>query len=1117
MKLTVMKQAGSWVAVALWVLLAGGCSKPPAQTALFEVLQSSRTGLHHSNNLKPTAAVNMFTYMYFYNGAGVGAGDFNNDGLTDLFFASNQGANQLYLNKGNLSFETATAAAAIPDRGGWSTGVSVADVNGDGLLDIYVCQVGAFESLEGANQLLICQGIKNGVPVYKDEAAERGVAFSGFSTQAAFFDFDLDGDLDLYLLNHAVHQRGNFAERKAFAGTYHPQTGDRFYRNDGGHFTDITRESGINSTAIGYGLGIAVSDINLDGYPDLYIGNDFHENDYLYINTGKGSFTDEGARQMGHTSQFSMGVDVADADNDGFPEIMSVDMLPADPYILKRSLGDDEYAIFQMKQAYGYQPQYARNALQWNRGNGAFSEVAQYGGVAATDWSWAPLWMDFDNDGLKDLFVSNGIPRRLNDIDYVAYVSGGQMQTSISSGAVGQNDFAAIDAFPQIKLPNKFFRNGGNLQFKDAAGAIAGDKPTFSNGAVYADLDNDGDLDIVVNNIDEEVLVYQNKTNDAAATPFLRLKLEGPKGNTKAVGAKLLVYADGGIRTYEHIGVRGFQSSMEVPLHVGLHQTTVDSMLLIWPDNSYQRLQWKAGINELRVQHKQGLPRFDYTRLHKNDNAATIDFQNITAASGLEYRHKENAFVEFDREPLMPHMVSREGPAMAVADINGDGLDDVFLGAAAGSTAAILVQTKGGRFVARDQPALQADSLAEDVDAVWADVNGDGAKDLIVASGGNEYRGEHALRQPRLYTNDGRGNLQRQHDAFAGIYLTASCVVAHDFTGDGAVDLFIGARAEPMAYGQPPRSYLLQNDGTGRFSDRTAALAPGLQNVGMVGGAAWADVDGDGDEDLVLALQWGPVQAFINNSGRFSAKSLTNGNGWWQFVLPVDVDRDGDLDLIAGNLGQNHRLRATADQPVQLYCHDFDGNGIQEQVLTYFVAGREIPFASKMDLEKQIPLLRKQFLYAADFAKATLPDILGNAKLQAATRLKADYFSSAVLLNDGKGTFTTMPLPWQAQLSTYRTAAVTDFNGDNLPDIMLGGNFWEASVGIGRQDAAGGIFLINKGKGNFAAATPSLQIQGQVRRMAKLDVAGSDALLLARNNDSAMLLRRITPVKRVSN
>ncbi|HYE55298.1 MAG TPA: VCBS repeat-containing protein [Chitinophagaceae bacterium] len=1098
------------IALCFFSLLALlSCNADRKEAPLFEVLDNKRTGLDFSNKLTPAPDFNMFQYMYFYNGAGLGAGDFNNDGRIDLFFASNQGKNTLYLNTGNLQFKDVTDAAKVPQDGGWSTGVSVVDINNDGLLDIYVCRVGKYGKLNSKNQLLVCERIdQNGTPVYADKAKDYGLDFSGFSTQAAFLDYDMDGDLDMYLLNHSLRFNGTFAERKAYEGTADSLSGDKLYRNDGRIFTDVTAASGIISSVIGYGLGVCVADINLDGYPDMYIGNDFHENDYLYINQRNGTFKEELTARTMHISQFSMGVDVADVNNDAWPEIISMDMLPDDPYILKRSLGEDAYDVFHHKVRYGYHYQYARNTLQLNRGNGQFSEIGLFAGVGATDWSWAPLWVDFDNDGLKDLFVSNGIPKRLNDIDYVNYVSNEEIQYKIRMNQVEQKDMALIDKFPQIKLHNKFFRNAGGLQFRDQANAIASDKLTYSNGAVYADFDNDGDLDIAVNNIDEPALLYQNKSNDAGSRPFMEVKLKGPQNNVYATGARIMVFCNGGIRTYEKYPARGFQSSMEIPMHVGLEQVKVDSILLIWPDNTYEHIAWKSTEPKLVRSYRSGLPVFNYTALANRRPDMLKKAEDITTGTGLLFRHRENPFMEFDREPLIPRMVSREGPALATGDMNGDGLDDVFIGAARDEQSGLFLQQPSGKFVRSVQPALRKDSIYEDVDACWADVNKDGFTDLVVASGGNEFYGPDFHLLPRVYLNNGAHQLEKLEGAFDSLFITASCIVPHDFNGDGYVDLFLGGRAVPWEYGQTPRSYLLLNDKTGRFRDVTQAYAKDLSLAGFVTQASWTDIDKDGDKDLLLALEWDGICAFINDKGRFTKKMLSAQKGWWNFALPVDIDNDGDLDLIAGNLGLNSRLKATADEPVKLYYADFDNNGKREQVLTYYLHGREIPFATKAELEKQMPVLRKRFLYAEDFAKASLDELFGGEKLKGAIKVSADYFSNAVFINQGDLNFRVQALPWEAQLSSYRDAAVIDANGDNLPDILLGGNFYESNIQMGRYDADIGTVLVNKGNGSFACELlKGPVVKGEVRRIRKLMLGRDEAMVLARNNDSTIVLK----------
>ena len=1099
-------------------LLIFSCSqKKQLRSSFFKTLESNYTGINFANKLTPTPRFNLFSYMYYYNGAGIGAGDFNNDGLIDLFFSANQGDNKIFLNKGKLKFEDVTLQAQIPQDSGWSTGVSVVDINNDGLLDIYVCKVGHYKTLNSKNQLLVCKGIdKNGIPFYKDEAKEYGLDFTGFSTQATFFDYDGDGDLDMFLLNHSVNHDGNYAPRENFLNTFDSLAGQKLYQNDtyknasgktSVHFKDVTKESGINGSRIGYGLGVAVADINLDGWPDFYVGNDFHENDYLYINQKNGKFSEETNSRLMHTSQFSMGVDVADVNNDAYPEIISMDMLPYDPYILRRSIAEDDYNIFTQKISYGYNYQYSRNNLQFNRRNGMFSETGQYSNVYNTDWSWAALWMDFDNDGSKDLFISNGIPKRMNDIDYINFVSDDKVQQKLKDSDFAGKDMGLLSKFPEIKIPNKFFYNKGDLVFQDVTDSVENNKPCFSNGAIYADLDNDGDLDIVVNNIDEPALVYENTANEKMNNAFTSIKLKGAENNINAIGAKVILFANGGIRTYENNTVHGFQSSMLAPINIGLYNTKVDSAFIIWPDNSYQSIDIKIN-QQVSFSYKQGLHQFDYNRLTGYYKKSSAKMEDITSSTGLDYRHIENVINEFNREPLIPHMLSTEGPALAVADINHDGLEDIFVGASKTFHNAVFLQTPGGKFVKTLQPEMLLDSMWENVDAVWVDVNNDNNLDLVIASGGNEYYGQDQHLLPLVYLNDGKGNLKRESDAFTNIYVTQSIVVPYDFNGDGFTDLFIGGRDIPWEYGAIPRSFLLQNDGTGKFFDVTEKYSKDLLQPGMVTGAQWYDINKDGKKDLLLCYEWGGIDAFINNNKNFTKKIITQKKGWWNFILPCDINNDGNIDLIAGNLGLNNKLKASNEEPVSLYYNDFDNNGKKEQLVTYFLNHEEIPFSTKQELEKQLPFLKKKFLYAEDFAKSSLTSLFGNDKIKEANKLTANYFSNAVLINKGNLQFEANAFPFDAQLSCFRDAVIVNANNDNLPDIFIAGNFYDNNVELGRNDGDFGTILINKGNGKFEANTLNgVILKGQVRHIKPIQIGKQAAFILAMNNDSLRVLK----------
>jgi hypothetical protein len=1092
------------VAVLLISALMLSCNKGrpgDGHTPLFSLLDTKQTHIGFVNQVNYTEEFNTYTYRNFYNGAGVGIGDFNNDGLPDLYFCGNIADNKLYINKGSFQFEDITEKAGTACAGAWSTGVSIADINGDGWPDIYVCKSGDPKSNHRKNELFI----NNGDLTFTEKAAEYGLDVMGLSNHASFFDYDNDGDLDCYLLNNSFQSVTDFDITPRQRDIRDTLEANMLFRNDEGHFVDVSREAGIYGSKIGFGLGVSVADVNRDGWMDIYVANDFFERDYLYINNKNGTFTESLEDQIRETSLGAMGADIADINNDAWPDIFVTEMTPEDNPRLKTKVLFENWDRYQMKIKNGYYHQFARNVLQLNNKNGSFSEIGRLSGVSTTDWSWGALITDMDNDGWKDIFVANGIYKDLLDRDYLDIYSNPSMMRSIIN-TQEKAILKIIDMIPSVKIPNYAFHNNGNLNFTNSADKWGLNTPSFSNGAAYGDLDNDGDIDLVVNNVNMPPFIYRNETNLNPESNFLVTEMKGTGKNSGAIGACVTLYYSGKVNYQEVIPARGFMSSVDSRLHFGLGSATlIDSLKVKWPDGMCTLLRSVTVNQFLKLDH----PGSENKCPEVQEKKQSPLFEKMNQIMGLDFIHKENDFSDFDRDRLLFQMYSNEGPHIAVGDVNGDNLDDIYICGAKDSPGTLLVHDKNGQFRKTNQPLLEADKISEDTDCAFFDADGDGDQDLYVASGGNEFPSSSSALTDRLYINDGKGNFVKSDQMLPdGKYESTSCVEPADFDKDGDIDLFVGIRLLPFSYGLPVNGYILENDGHGIFTNVTEKLAPPLTNIGMITDMVWADIDNDGDLDMVIVGDWMPVKILINTKNVFSDESeqydLSGTEGWWHTITAKDLNGDGKIDFVLGNLGLNSRFKASADKPITMYVNDFDLNGSIEQIICAFNGNKSYPVAMKDDLVKQIPSLETKYKKFADYKDQTMTDIFPAEVLKRSVVLNARIMESCIMTNSGDKSFSLSPLPVEAQFAPVYSISANDFDDDGVIDLLLGGNQYRAKPETGINDAGYGLILKGTTDLKFQSVSPSLSgffTKGEIRDTKIITVNGKRIIAVARNND----------------
>ena len=1085
---------------------------------MFELEEN--TGLDFTNTVIDGQIENSFYFRNYYNGGGVATGDINNDGLPDVLLTSNMGENKLYQNKGHFKFEDISIKAGLVQDSMWSTGVVFVDINHDGWLDIYECNSGHMKNGNRRNKLyinnhvIVTSGKDSGVVTFTESAAQYGLDFKAYTTHASFFDYDMDGDLDCFLINNSpipINTIGT-SNRRSLPDSQWPVSeflkggGDHLYRNDNNFFKEVTQEAGIHGSLMSFGMGLSVGDINEDGYPDIFVANDSYEREYLYINQKNGSFIDELENWTEHNSFSSMGADIADINNDGYNDVFTTDMLPDDDYRLKTLGAFDNIDLYRTRLNSGFFHQYMKNCLFVNDKNGKLVETANYSGVAGSDWSWGALFFDADNDGFNDIYVCNGINHDVTNLDFMDFFANEVVQNMVVSGEK-QNVDSVLSHIPIYQLPNKMYRNNGNLQFTNIAESWGMNQPSTSNGAAYADLDGDGDLDLVVNNENQPAFVYRNNSRELNGNSYISIVLKGTEKNRFAIGSKIKVYKDNQVFYRELFPSRGFQSSVDYKVVIGLGKLQeVDSMIVVWPDRSFTKYDHPT-LNQLHTLQQPVVKTNSYEVLQPSVSPLLLQIPVLLD------KHEEDDYIDFYTERNLPEMLSREGPKIGKADVNGDGFEDLYIGGAKGQAGQLYLQTAVGSFIKKEADVFKKYASFEDVAVLFFDADKDGDQDLFIGAGGNNTEPQTLEIQHRLYLNDGKGNFTIEGAAFANNNMNISVAAANDFDGDGDLDLFVGSRSVPYNYGLTPESYLYVNDGHGHFTDKAAALNPAIATAGMVTGAVWADVVGDKKKELIITGEWMATSIFSYNGKTFDEQkntNLTNLYGWWQTVAATDVNGDGKQDLVLGNVGENFYLRPDEKNPVKLWVSDFDQNGTPEQFLTRTIAGRDMPVFLKREITEQFPGLRKQNLKHSDYATKSIQDLFGKELMTKVKEKQFNYCKSIVAINDGKGGFTIQSLPVMVQLSSVNAIWSSDINNDGKTDLILGGNMFSFPPQFGRLDGSYGHVLLNTGQGNFTWLAPNesgLSLRGAIRDIKEITVKDKRCMLVVQNDQVPVMFQ----------